>query len=741
MAEQWVDITTIDNVTPFTKVRWKYSMSISRDAWFAEAPGLITDNMGWTQGNTAALGYFGGHRMNSYAYTCSMNCEQYGIDHTTIDYRVCVKDGLRSLYYDDTVVINGKTYYEVDFSLWENAAGKSLYMPYAVAPWSPGDIYVLVGAPIISIDKEGVSFKSTGGTKTITVTADDNWTATPSDSWITLSSDSGTSGTSTITVSVPDYQMTTKRSGSVVFSCSGESVTLTVKQAAVKTGGFGGIMLGALSASGLYLGDKEVSGLYVGDKIVFPTAQNVVINYGASEQITPNVAYSDSGWTTPLLSETYDSATSAGTVSFSGTGTTIPDNAYCGSTLTSVSLGKGVVSIGVSAFANCSSLLTISIPKTVTSIGNNAFAYGGLMRIKVPNSVTTLGTDLFSHDTLLESAVLPKDITSIPAGTFYGCSSLSAVTIPSGVTSIGSNAFRNTSSLTAITIPAGVTDVALNAFLSSGLEEITFESTTPPTVHNNSFNVTSATGVIKCPISAVATYTNWLTITLSGQSISGWTVSANAPSEAAFMFNYNAKQYDSTTRAFSKTYGQLFDEDLVLDEAPTSYNSDSVSFVGSTARMDKTYSWSSANPFNRDNSTNKTFTMVYKVGSFTSGSKNLFANRDATQYNYMARGSCLHTSNSSFLNMTPQSDPYILLVRIKADGSSERSVLDASGNVLQTVTDSSVSWGYSTSGVSFFSGQVGGGEYFDGIFYWMYLSNEALSDAEVQQVIDYNENL
>jgi hypothetical protein len=94
--------------------------------------------------------------------------------------------------------------------------------------------------------------------------------------------------------------------------------------------------------------------------------------------------------------------------------------------------------------------------------------------------------------------------------------------------------------------------------------------------------------------------------------------------------------------------------------------------------------------------------------------------------------------------MIPQSDPYILLVRIKADGSSERSVLDASGNVLQTVTASRVSWGSDSSGtegVSFFSGMVGGGENFDGIFYWMYLSNEALSDADVQQVISFNENL
>ena len=111
MAKQLVDITTIDNVTPFTKVRWKSVMTYAGDdTWLAEAPGLNTAGMSWTEGSTAALGYFGGHRMNhnsawGNAYTCSMNCEQYGIDQSTIAYRVAVKDGSRAARPEDFLIL------------------------------------------------------------------------------------------------------------------------------------------------------------------------------------------------------------------------------------------------------------------------------------------------------------------------------------------------------------------------------------------------------------------------------------------------------------------------------------------------------------------------------------------------------------------------------------------------------------------------------------------------------------
>lgn len=275
MAKQWVDITQIDNQTPFMKVRWKSNMSFSGDdTWLSEAPGLDTSNMSWGDGSTAALGYFGGHRMNhnaswGNAFTCGFRCDVWGIDDglTPNEYGVHVKDAPRDQYYDNVVQINGETYYEVDFSTWDGASGKSLYAPYATMPWYAGDIYVEVGTSTIEIDKDAMRFNSTGGSDTVVVTSEGNWTAVVSDAWITASTLSGASGQTSVSISTPDYQDTTaNRTGTVTFTYGADSVVLTVtqKKKAVPGQGTGCYFLG-VEADAMYLGDTRVDALYLGD--------------------------------------------------------------------------------------------------------------------------------------------------------------------------------------------------------------------------------------------------------------------------------------------------------------------------------------------------------------------------------------------------------------------------------------------------------------------------------------------
>ena len=212
---------------------------------------------------------------------------------------------------------------------------------------------------------------------------------------------------------------------------------------------------------------------------------------------------------------------------------------------------------------------------------------------------------------------------------------------------------------------------------------------------------------------------------------------ASLPSNT-FMFNYNAREYVAATRTFPKTQGQLFDEDLVLNTTPNSVYEDYVNFGRSSAYMLKSYGTNSANPFNR-NSSNNSFTFIYKTSGFTSSNTNLFANRGSS-HNYMVRGSMFHTRESGFLNMEPNTYPEICLIRIYADGTSERKFLASDGTVLQSVSRASISWGNASNAVGFFSGYGNqGAELFQGIFYWMYCSLETLTDAEVLQVIKYNE--
>lgn len=212
---------------------------------------------------------------------------------------------------------------------------------------------------------------------------------------------------------------------------------------------------------------------------------------------------------------------------------------------------------------------------------------------------------------------------------------------------------------------------------------------------------------------------------------------ARLPSNT-FMFNYNAREYDSSTKTFPKTKGQLFDEDLVLQGTPKAVYEDHLDMTNGSAYMGKQYSTNAENPFNR-NSTNNSFTFIYKTSGFTSGSNNLFGNRE-NRHNYMVRGSMFHTSQSGFLNLTPSTYPEICLIRIYADGKSERKFLDSSGNVLQSTSASTISWGNESNGFAFFAGYRYGGERFDSTFYWMYCSLETLTDEEVKKVIAYNEN-
>ena len=204
------------------------------------------------------------------------------------------------------------------------------------------------------------------------------------------------------------------------------------------------------------------------------------------------------------------------------------------------------------------------------------------------------------------------------------------------------------------------------------------------------------------------------------------------------MFNYNAREYNSSTYTFPKTPGQQFDEDLVLNGNPGSFDGESVNFTNGRW-MGKNYGTTANNPFNRSSS-NTTFTFVYKTSGFTENEQNLFANR-GSDHQYMVRGNMFHTSQSGFLGFVPSTNPQIVFVRIQANGQSERKVVDVNGNVLQSVSASSVSWGGASNAVGFFSGYgTQGSEYFNDRFYWMYCSLEALTDAEIKQVIAYNED-
>ena len=142
-----------------------------------------------------------------------------------------------------------------------------------------------------------------------------------------------------------------------------------------------------------------------------------------------------------------------------------PDAAY-NNAIKKIEMGNGVVSIGNSAFNNCSLLSLITIPNGVTSISGSAFGNcSSLSSITIPSSVTTsIGDYAFFGCYSLSSITISNSVTSISGYAFSSCSSLSSITIPNSVTFIGDYAFERCSSLSSVTIPSSVTSIGYNAF-------------------------------------------------------------------------------------------------------------------------------------------------------------------------------------------------------------------------------------------------------------------------------------
>ena len=92
----------------------------------------------------------------------------------------------------------------------------------------------------------------------------------------------------------------------------------------------------------------------------------------------------------------------------------------------------------------------VVIPDGVTTIGEDAFSGSSLTSVSIPDSVTSIGGEAFSYCSSLTSVSIPDSVTSIGYRAFYGCSRLTSVSIPDSVTSIGDSAFSYCSSLTSV---------------------------------------------------------------------------------------------------------------------------------------------------------------------------------------------------------------------------------------------------------------------------------------------------
>lgn len=123
-----------------------------------------------------------------------------------------------------------------------------------------------------------------------------------------------------------------------------------------------------------------------------------------------------------------------------------------------------VTSIGVGAFANCSSLYRIYLPSLITEIKESTFiACSSLYSISFGTAeITSIGSYAFSRCTTLTVVTLPEGIVSLEEGVFADNPSLTSINIPSTTTTIARYTFRGCTSLTVTTtvsqMPTGWVD-------------------------------------------------------------------------------------------------------------------------------------------------------------------------------------------------------------------------------------------------------------------------------------------
>ncbi len=175
----------------------------------------------------------------------------------------------------------------------------------------------------------------------------------------------------------------------------------------------------------------------------------------------------------------------------------------------------GATSIGYYAFYRYENLMSIEIPDSVTGIGAQAFlGCKRLTSVVMGKNVVSIAGGAFYNCSSLASVVIPDGVTSIESEAFRNCSSLTEVVIGNNVARIRSYAFSGCNSLTSMEIPDSVTSIETNALhigSSQNKATITILSETPPTISEKTFNVDSLEQIV-IPYGRGETYkiaTNW----------------------------------------------------------------------------------------------------------------------------------------------------------------------------------------------------------------------------------------
>lgn len=280
---------------------------------------------------------------------------------------------------------------------------------------------------------------------------------------------------------------------------------------------------------------------------IIETATNTLIS-GCQNTIIPNSV------TTIYAGAFYRCRVTLKSITIPNSVRTIGDYAFgwC-SSLTSVTLSSSVTSIGDRAFYGCSSLYTIRVEATTPpTLGVDAFTSSPLCNIPCGTlaayeasdwasqvsefveegcaPIQMCGDDLYweYEDGVLTitgtgdmydyaddktgpapwydvrgsitTINMPNEMTKIGDYAFYKCTEVTSINMPTSLTAIGEKAFAQDSKLTGeLTFPASLTTIDERAFFNcKAVTAFRIEATTPPTIPNDAFELTTAPIHVPC---------------------------------------------------------------------------------------------------------------------------------------------------------------------------------------------------------------------------------------------------
>ena len=125
-------------------------------------------------------------------------------------------------------------------------------------------------------------------------------------------------------------------------------------------------------------------------------------------------------------------------------------------------------------FMGCKNLTGVLIADSVKSIGVEAFAgCSSLVRVRCPQ-IAEMGNYAFENCVSLRIIQLPQNMETLPLSVLNGCSSLSELDLPEGLKTISHYALGFCPSLKAVKVPSTVTEISpLFVGGSTGIESLT----------------------------------------------------------------------------------------------------------------------------------------------------------------------------------------------------------------------------------------------------------------------------